>query len=168
MNKTEDESHDSAGRRPGRWKPGRRGLIALVLLGCAVGWHFAGDGIWEIIDRTLVRNFRFVPGSSETITGTRGSMRNFLMLPTGVCVKVGADTTCYARSLSHHTPFGFRSGYSYVNVDGATYRKDHGPCTDMLNLQLAVPPWAEESAVTKAVVLEALEKDGFRLIDQGS
>ena len=142
----------------------RRAVVALALLACAVAWHLYGDSIRESIDRSKVRNFRYLPGEPQLILDMRPGIQNTLYLPAGKCVRASPDVICYARSLSHHRAFGFRKGYSYVQVNGKTYGKQEGPCGSNTHIQLGVGPMDGEMPLTEALVVESLKRSGFHLI----
>ena len=142
----------------------RRAVVTLVLLVGAIAWYHWGDSIREPIDRTRVRNFRYLPGSDQPVSDLRLTMGNHLHLPSGECVRVSPDVICYARSLSHHKAFGFRNGYSYVQVNGKTYGKKEGPCGSTAHLQLGEEPLDASAVVTEALIIESLKRGGFHLI----
>ncbi len=143
----------------------RRLIVFLVMFGCFIGWQFFGDAIREVIDRTLVRNVRYVSGETVYKSGTRPGSTNRLILPSGQWVKVGSHVKCYGRSMSHHGLLGLRSGYSYVQVNGKVYGKPIGPCTNYEIVPIAVDPMDSESVVTVEMVVQGLEKAGFHLIE---
>ncbi len=144
----------------------KRLVLFLVIVGCFIGWQLFGDAIREGIDRQLVRNARYVEAETVHKSATRPGRTNRLLIPSGQWVKVGADVKCYARSLSHHDWFGlgFRTGYSYVQVNGKTYGRPKGQCRDTLHVVIAVDPMDSESVVTEEIVVEALIAGGFQLI----
>jgi hypothetical protein len=139
-------------------------LSVLVFLGCIVGWFFSGDLIRELIDREMVRNVRYDPGKTDLLPSARPNSRDRLALPKGKWVKAGPGVICYGRALGHHTLFGFRRGYSYVQINGKADGRAGGPCGSTQNILLAVDPLDSESFVTEDVVLQALKKDNFHLI----
>ena len=141
-----------------------RRLSFLVLLGCLVGWYFCGDSISEFIDREMVRNVRFDPSKTDLQPGARPGSRNLLMLPKGKWVKAGPDVICYGRALGHHTLFGFRRGYSFVQINGKVYGKASGQCGSAQCIQLAVDSMDSDPAVTEDVVVQALKKEKYILI----
>lgn len=151
---------DTANKKRKRRKAG----ISLVLLGGALAWYVFGDAIRESIDRAKVRNFRYSPGEAQVVTGMRPGNNNNLYLPSGKQVSPSPNVICYSRSLSHHTLFGFRDGYSYVQVNGKTYGKQEGPCGSTTHLQLGVEPMDGELVVTEAMVVESLKRQKFHLI----
>jgi len=141
-----------------------RRLFFLVLIGGIVGWYFCGDAIREFIDREMVRNVRFDPGRTDLQPGARPGSRNRLVLPKGKWVKAGPEVICYGRAFGHHTLFGFRRGYSYVQINGKVYGKASGQCGSTQSIQLAVDSMDSDAAVTEDVVVQALEKEKFNLI----
>lgn len=142
----------------------RRVVVTLVFLAGAVAWHFCGDSIRESIDRERVRNFRYKPGEPRLVLDMQPDIDNNLHLPAGKCLSPSPNVICYARSLSHHTAFGFRKGYSYVQVNGKTYGKREGSCGNTTHLRLGVEPTDGESVVTEALIVESLKRQGFHLI----
>ncbi len=141
-------------------KPWRK-VLCVVLLGCIGSWYFYGDALWEIIDREMVRNVRYDPSKYDLLPVARQGGRNRLVLPNGKWVKAGPGVICYGRALGHHTSFGFRRGYSYVQINGKAYSKSSGPCTSTQGILLAVDSMDSESVVTEDVVLQALVKAEF-------
>lgn len=141
-----------------------RRLLFLVILGGIVGWYFCGDAIREVIDREMVRKVRFDHGRTDLQTGPRPGSRDRLVLPNGKWVKAGPDVICYGRALSHHTLFGLRRGYSYVQINGKVYRKASGPCGSVQSIQLAVGSMDSDTVVTEDLVVRALAKEKFNLI----
>ena len=139
----------------------KRQLILLLSLTAILGWYCTGDGISECLDRSLVRHFHYQPNRTELTSGTRRGGSSILYLRKGTCVKIGKDVICYARSMGHHTLFGFRNGYSYVNVNGHTYWKSKGECGTTLHINLGDMLIDEGATVTEELIVKALRRDGF-------
>jgi hypothetical protein len=142
----------------------KRLILFFVILACFIGWQLFGDTIKEGIDRELVRNARYVAGETVHKSGTRPGSSNRLILPNGQWVIIGSDVKCYATSLSHHSLFGLRSGYSYVQVNGKMYGKPTGPCRNSIHVVIEVDPMDSESVVTEEIVVQGLVMGGFHLI----
>lgn len=142
----------------------KRLILFLIILGCFIFWQLFGDVIREGIDREMVRNARYVSGEALHESSARPGSANRLMIPNGKWVKVGPHVKCYGRSLSHHALFGFRSGYSYVQVNGKMYGKPTGPCRNSIHVVIEVDPMHSESVVTEEIVVQGLSAGGFHLI----
>lgn len=63
--------------------------------------------------------------------------------------------------MGHHRLFGFRNGYSYVNINGHTYWKPKGECGTTLHVNLELTSPHDVSTVTENQIVTALRKDGF-------
>lgn len=136
----------------------------LVITGCFVAWQLFGDAIRERIDRNLVRNARYVSGEALHESSARPGSANRLAIPNGKWVKVGTHVKCYGRSLSHHTVFGLRSGYSFIQVNGKMYGKQTGPCGNTIHVVIDVDPMNSASVVTEEIFVQGLIMGGFHLI----
>lgn len=134
-------------------------MLFLTLI--AVGWYFAGDSINETIDRYLVRSFHYKEGRTTLTDGFRGGDSRVLYLRDGKCVKMGEGIVCYARSMSHHTLFGFRAGYAYVNVNGRVYWRGRGECGNTLHVTLENEDVSSGEQTSETGLIEALRKQGF-------
>lgn len=139
--------------------------ITLFVIFCGfVIWYIYGDTISKIIDREMVRHARFDPKKTEFLVGTRPDHTDRLVFPKGKWVKAGQDVLCYGRALGHHKIFGFRSGYSYVKINGKMYEKSTGPCSTTQHIYLNVDALDSVDFVTEDVVVRALKKDNYYLI----
>lgn len=141
------------------WRRKSVGILFLALI--AVGWYFAGDSINDTVDRYLVRSFEYKEGRTKLTDGFRGGDFRVLYLHDGKCVKVGEGVFCYARSMSHHTLFGFRAGYGYVNVNGRVFWRGRGECGNTLHVDLENESVSSGEQISETSLIEALRKQGF-------
>ena len=130
-------------------------LVAFATLLILMAW---GNQFFESIDRHKVTHFRYRPGMDVT-EGVGHGNTNSLRLPNGECVTVGKDVFCYAESRSHHGLAGFKHAYSYVNVNGVTFRQPGGPCSSCAIIPLDEIPASE---VTESMLIEKMRCLGYQ------